>query len=61
MWNDLTLPKPLLPKPFTRVWVQTDTGRQVAAYLNDAGEWVILCPRVAETHPRIVKWSYGYE
>ena len=56
MWNDL-----LLPKLFTRVWVKTDAGRQVAAYLNDAGEWVILCPRVAKTHPKIVKWSYGYE
>lgn len=61
MWNDLTLPDPLLPKLFTRVWVKTDTGRQVAAYLNDAGEWVIPCPRVAKTHPKIVKWSYGYE
>ena len=48
MWNDLTLPNPLMPKLFTRVWVKTDTGRQVAAYLNDAGEWVILCPRGGE-------------
>ena len=61
MWNDLTLPDPLLPKLFTRVWVKTDTGRQVAAYLNGAGEWVIFCPRVEKTHPKIVKWSYGYE
>lgn len=58
MWTNV---KDALPKLFTRVWVKTDTGRQVAAYLNDAGEWVILCPRVARLHPTIVKWSYGYE
>lgn len=45
-----------LPKPFNRVWVKTDSGKQTTAYVNDAGEWRINCPRIAAEKPAVVSW-----
>ena len=44
------------PKPFSRVWVRTDTGRETTGYVNSSGEWVINCPKVAAENPTIVGW-----
>jgi hypothetical protein len=45
-----------LPKPFTRVWVRTDTGRETTGYVNSNGEWVINCKRIRESGARVERW-----
>ncbi len=45
-----------LPKPFSRVWVKTDSGKETTAYVNAAGEWRINCPRIAAENPTVVSW-----
>lgn len=48
-----------LPKPFTRVWVKTDTGRETTGYLKSGGEWVINCVTIRATGAVVVSWKEG--
>ncbi|TDN64246.1 hypothetical protein [Scandinavium goeteborgense] len=48
-----------LPKPFMRVWVKTDTGRETTGYLKSGGEWVINCPRIRATGAKVLRWKEG--
>jgi len=45
------------PKPFARVWVRTDTGRETTGYVNSSGEWVINCKRIRETGAKVLSWK----
>ncbi|AIR71475.1 50S ribosomal protein L13 [Dickeya fangzhongdai] len=45
-----------LPKPFTRVWVLTDTGRQITGYIKSDGEWFINCPRIRVSGAVVLRW-----
>lgn len=45
-----------LPKPFARVWVKTDTGREVTGYVKSDGEWVINCPQVRNSGAKVLQW-----
>ena len=44
------------PKPFTRVWLMTDSGKQTTGYIKPNGEWVISCARIAAEQPKIIRW-----
>ena len=48
-----------LPKPFARVWVKTDTGRETTGYLKSDGEWVINCVTIRATGAVVVSWREG--
>lgn len=45
-----------LPKPFARVWVKTDTGRETTGYLKSDGEWVINCVTIRATGAKVERW-----
>lgn len=45
------------PKPFARVWVETDTGRKTTAYVNCRGEWEINCPSIRVSGAKVVRWK----
>lgn len=45
-----------LPKPFSRVWVRTDTGRETTGYVNSSGEWVINCKRIRDSGAKVERW-----
>ena len=45
-----------LPKPFSRVWLKTSTGRQTTGYVKSSGEWVINCPHIAAEKPTVISW-----
>ncbi|CFR14952.1 Uncharacterised protein [Yersinia frederiksenii] len=45
-----------LPKPLTRVWVLTDTGKQTTAYIKKSGEWFLFCRNISADNPVITKW-----
>ncbi|WP_220703745.1 hypothetical protein [Citrobacter braakii] len=45
-----------LPRPFARVWVQTDTGRETTGYVKSDGEWFINCPRIRATGAVVLRW-----
>ncbi|WP_395303245.1 hypothetical protein R0L47_05600 [Pectobacterium polonicum] len=45
-----------LPKPLTRVWVMTDSGKQTTAYIRKDGEWFLFCRKIAAEKPEIVGW-----
>lgn len=45
------------PKPFVRVWVETDTGRKTTAYVNSSGGWVISCPSIKASGAKVVRWK----
>lgn len=53
MWKLITESQ---PKPFVRVWVQTDTGRETTGYVNSSGEWVINCVTIRATGAVVVSW-----
>lgn len=44
------------PKPFSRVWVRTDTGRETTGYVNSSGEWVINCKRIRDSGAKVERW-----
>ncbi|AMO81116.1 hypothetical protein [Obesumbacterium proteus] len=44
------------PKPFARVWVLTDTGRETTGYVNRSGEWVINCKRIRDSGAKVERW-----
>ncbi len=44
------------PKPLTRVWVLTDTGRETTGYVKSDGEWFINCPRIRATGAKVLRW-----
>lgn len=44
------------PKPFARVWVRTDTGRETTGYVNSSGEWVINCKRIRDSSAKVERW-----
>ncbi|EBF8123328.1 50S ribosomal protein L13 [Salmonella enterica subsp. enterica] len=46
-----------LPRPFSRVWVQTDTGKQVTGYVKSSGEWFINCEAVRDTGAKVLRWK----
>lgn len=46
-----------LPKPFSRVWGQTDTGKQVTGYVKSNGEWFINCAAVRDTGAKVLRWK----
>lgn len=48
-----------LPRAFSRVWVQTDTGKQVTGYVKSNGEWFINCPRIRATGAKVLRWKEG--
>ncbi|CZW48595.1 gp12 [Enterobacter hormaechei] len=45
------------PKPLTRVWVETDTGRETTGYVKSNGEWYLLCRKVAAENPEVIRWE----
>ncbi|MFG6654930.1 hypothetical protein ACG0Z5_10715 [Scandinavium sp. M-37] len=45
-----------LPKPFSRVWVKTDTGRETTGYVKSDGEWVINCKRIRDSGAKVERW-----
>nr|DAK99713.1 MAG TPA: hypothetical protein [Caudoviricetes sp.] len=45
-----------LPRPFARVWVLTDTGRETTGYVKSDGEWFINCPRIRATGAVVLRW-----
>ena len=45
------------PKPLTRVWVMTDTGRETTGYLKSDGEWVINCVTIRATGAKVERWK----
>lgn len=53
VWIDVTERS---PKPFSRVWVRTDTGRETTGYVNSSGEWFINCPRIRATAAIVLRW-----
>lgn len=48
-----------LPRPFSRVWVKTDTGRETTGYLKSGGELVINCVTIRATGAVVVSWKEG--
>lgn len=44
------------PKPLTRVWVETDTGRETTGYVKSDGEWFILCERIRNSGAKVIRW-----
>ncbi|EFV8168209.1 hypothetical protein H3S60_002059 [Salmonella enterica] len=48
-----------LPRAFSRVWVQTDTGKQVTGYVKSNGDWYLLCRKVAAEKPEVIRWEDG--
>ncbi|HDC4461600.1 TPA: 50S ribosomal protein L13 [Enterobacter asburiae] len=48
-----------LPRPFTRVWVLTDTGRETTGYVKSNGEWFINCERIRATGAQVLCWKEG--
>lgn len=48
-----------LPRPFVRVWVLTDTGRETTGYVKSDGEWFINCPRIRATGAVVLRWKEG--
>lgn len=48
-----------LPRPFVRVWVLTDTGRETTGYVKSDGEWFINCPRIRATGAKVLRWKEG--
>lgn len=44
------------PKSLTRVWVETDTGRETTGYVKSNGEWVINCLRIRATGAKVLRW-----
>ena len=48
-----------LPRPFTRVWVITDTGRETTGYVKSDGEWHINCPSIRATGAKVLRWKEG--
>lgn len=53
MWKLITESQ---PKPFARVWVRTDTGRETTGYVNSSGEWVINCVTIRATGAKVERW-----
>lgn len=47
------------PKPLTRVWVMTDTGRETTGYVKSDGEWHINCSRIRATGAKVLRWKEG--
>ncbi|HAS1958728.1 TPA: 50S ribosomal protein L13 [Enterobacter cloacae] len=47
------------PKPLTRVWVETDTGRETTGYVKSDGEWFINCPHIRATGAKVLRWKEG--
>lgn len=47
------------PKPLTRVWVMTDTGRETTGYVKSDGEWHINCERIRATGAKVLRWKEG--
>lgn len=47
------------PKALSRVWVQTDTGRETTGYVKSDGEWFINCPRIRATGAKVLRWKEG--
>ena len=45
------------PNPLTRVWVETDTGRETTGYVKSDGEWFINCPRIRATGAKVLRWK----
>lgn len=45
-----------LPKPFSRVWVLTDTRRETTGYVKSDGSWHINCPRIRATGAIVLQW-----
>ncbi|EOZ1473876.1 50S ribosomal protein L13 [Enterobacter asburiae] len=45
-----------LPRPFVRVWVLTDTGRETTGYVKSDGKWFILCERIRATGAVVLRW-----
>lgn len=48
-----------LPRAFSRVWVQTDTGKQVTGYVKSNGEWFINCEAVRVSGAKVLRWKEG--
>ncbi|WP_368301289.1 hypothetical protein [Kluyvera sichuanensis] len=48
-----------LPRPFTRVWVLTNTGRETTGYVKSNGEWFINCERIRATGAQVLRWKEG--
>jgi hypothetical protein len=48
-----------LPRPFVRVWVMTDTGRETTGYVKSDSEWFINCPRIRATGAKVLRWKEG--
>ncbi|EAW1665907.1 50S ribosomal protein L13 [Salmonella enterica subsp. enterica] len=46
-----------LPRPFSRVWVQTDPGKQVTGYVKSNGEWFINCEAVRVSGAKVLRWK----
>lgn len=55
-WQPVTTSK---PKALSRVWVQTDTGRETTGYVKSDGEWFINCPRIRATGAKVLRWKEG--
>lgn len=55
-WQLVTASK---PKALSRVWVQTDTGRETTGYVKSDGEWVINCVTIRATGAVVVSWREG--
>ena len=53
MWISI---KERLPRSFVRVWVMTDTGKQVTGYVDSSANWHINCPAVATTDAQVLRW-----
>ena len=53
-WQPVTTSK---PKALSRVWVQTDTGRETTGYVKSDGEWFINCPRIRATGAKVLRWK----
>lgn len=47
------------PKPFTRVWVLTDTGRETTGHVKSDGEWFINCAAIRATGALVLRWKEG--
>ncbi|MGB7799809.1 hypothetical protein [Buttiauxella sp.] len=54
VWKTITESQ---PKPFARVWVKTDTGRETTGYVNSSGEWVINCVTIRATGAKVERWK----
>jgi hypothetical protein len=55
-WQPVTASK---PKALSRVWVQTDTGRETTGYVKSDGEWFINCARIRATGAKVLRWKEG--